>query len=601
MLNDRKDQLLKEAVDRVDCVQVTIQEEKLKTQEKFDRFRKEKDPVSQRLAAHFADRIDELSHLHPSPFFVRCDVSDGEGGHRALYFGKHQLIEESIFSWTSPAARLRFLDIGAVEYSVKDNELWRGKLDRKDQFLISDGHIVFMTSESGDYARTLVHQEQLMKRKTGFMLPEIVERMERAQDDVVRADYRGSFLIAGPAGSGKTTLAFHRIAYLLQSPDTTAHFTQTNMIVFVQDDATKTYFSQLLPELGIHDVTVTTFATWGFERLGIVDCTFVRRANGVNTHDDTYELHKLQSLRGNIRTITSSKDAFETLNNAYSKYFSDQDSVRFGGQAVRRQLDRIDLTLLLLLDYRVKGGFTYQEEYFEQLKSFEIRRKFITSPINYSCIVLDEIQNYLPEQVSLIRSCLNQTTRAILYVGDLGQRVLMGTMRDWSEVGEDFSVGRRVELDKVYRSTKQILEYIRNVGFGVTVPSELRDGQQVSEHIVSSPDNQLALIRMCISANDSEDQIGILGFSEDDLLPYIHEFSDNNRVHVLTAHQAQGVEFEKVYIIGIRKDVFGQSLPDVPERTRIQRDLMYVALTRAMDELTIVGACSMKEVFNSLK
>lgn len=127
--------------------------------------------------------------------------------------------------------------------------------------MIADGEIRFMTSETAKEGRTLVYQEQLSKRKTDFMLPEIIARMERAQDDVIRTEAQGSFLISGPSGSGKTTLAFHRIVYLLQSPEHATRFSDENIIVFVQDENTRAYFSKLLPELGVHQVNVTTFFT----------------------------------------------------------------------------------------------------------------------------------------------------------------------------------------------------------------------------------------------------------------------------------------------------------------------------------------------------
>ncbi|HNW09616.1 MAG TPA: hypothetical protein PKM52_03475, partial [bacterium] len=108
----------------------------------------------------------------------------------------------------------------------------------------------------------MIYQEYFSTRKTSFILPEIVAQMEKAQDQVVRAEYGGKLAITGPAGSGKTTLALHRAAYLLQSPETVDKLDANQIIVFVQDDSTRDYFSHLLPELGINDVEITTMASW---------------------------------------------------------------------------------------------------------------------------------------------------------------------------------------------------------------------------------------------------------------------------------------------------------------------------------------------------
>lgn len=595
MNSEQKDQLLGEARARVSQVQEETGRQIAKNDLNLAKYNGSRDPVEQKLAAHFAERHDQLVQLAPSPFFVRCDVADEAGSKKSLYFAKHQLIEESIFSWTSPASRLRFADIGSVEYVVNEGSSWTGSLARKDQFLITDGKIVFMTSEAGEYPRTMVYQEQLSKRKAGFILPEIIERMERAQDDVVRADHRGSFLIAGPAGSGKTTLAFHRIAFLLQSPDTANLFSQDNVIVFVQDEATRAYFGKLLPDLGLHHVQVTTFAAWAFERLNLIDYHFIRRPNGVDRSIDDFETAKLRALRSGIIDQSSGKDPYITLRNLYSSHFSSENAALFADQIARGEFDRIDITLLLASQYKANSGFTFEEEYFQQKKSFEIIRKKRTTPLQYTFMVLDEIQNYLPEQVTLLRSCIDPKTKAMLYVGDLGQRVLFGTLEKWTDVGEDFTNDRKVVLDKVYRSTKQIMTYIKSVGFDVALPDELREGGEVVEKLFTYAESRVAFVCDQINSLESGTQIGVLAFSENDLDSYRHLAESNPNLHILTVHQSQGVEFDHVFLVGVDRGLFDDSSNQVSERSKIQRDLLYVALTRAMDGLTIVGGSLLKD------
>lgn len=427
------------------------------------------------------------------------------------------------------------------------------------------------------------------------MLPEIIERMERAQDDVVRADYRGSFLIAGPAGSGKTTLAFHRIAFLLQSPDTSNLFSQDNVIVFVQDDATREYFGKLLPDLGLHHVQVTTFAAWAFERLNLIDHRFIRRPNGVDRVIDHYETAKLAALRSGVSGRTSNKDPYITLKKLYADHFSVDQLKLFADQIERREIDRIDITILLSLQHEKNSGFTFQEEYFQQKQNFEITRKKRITPLQYTFMVLDEIQNYLPEQVTLLRSCIDPKTKAMLYVGDLGQRVLFGTLEKWADVGEDFANQRKVLLDKVYRSTKQIMTYIKNVGFDVALPDELREGSDVIERCFDNAESQLGFVREAIDNFEPGTQVGILAFVEADLAAYQSHFTSNRNVHLLTVHQSQGVEFDHVFLVGIDRALFDASADASSERAKIQKDLLYVALTRAMDGLTVVGKSWLKD------
>lgn len=599
-----KEILLNEARANVKEAREAIVQEIQTTEKTIERYR-QPDPdqssrlVKMKILAHFNERFDQLHHLFPSPFFFRGDVTSSEGKEQTIHFAKFPLIEQGIFSWTSPAARLRFADLGSISYPLPDNPDWSGILTRKDQFMIAGGEIRFMTSENPEEGRVLVYQEQLSRRKTDFMLPEIIARMERAQDDVIRADWKGSFLISGPAGSGKTTLAFHRIAFLLQSPETAQHFSDENIIVFVQDESTKQYFSRLLPELGIHTVTVTTFAAWAFERLEIHKATFIRRQNGTDATVDAYEYHKMLALQ-EAPSLPITKDHFGSLQEVYKKFFSKDDFAQFERQKSNNEFDRFDISLLLNNTLKRKGSFKKEEEYFLRKKEFEVIRKKRLIPLSYSFIVVDEVQNYLPEQISILRSCIQSETQAMLYVGDLRQQVLFGTLKKWEDVGESFAEGRKIELDKVYRSTKHILRYIQSVGYTMEIPDELREGTSATEETHANATSEINRIQELAQGQDEKMQTGVIGFSESYLEPFKKELASIPNLHVLTVGQAQGVEFDRVFLVGIKKDLFTPSSEQnetyQKDLATIRKDLLYVALTRAMDELYVFGTCSLSEM-----
>lgn len=602
-----KNEVLSAAKDHIAETQHVVDLEMVATQESILKISKSgggyEEHVRMKILEHLSNRVEQLQQLHPSPYFVRCDVSSERGEIKPWYFAKFPLIDQSIFSWMSPAARLRFSDIGKTSYQLLDGTVVNGELKRKDQFMIVHGKIVFMTSESDSYGRTLIYQEQLSQRKAGFILPEIVERMERAQDDVIRAPSKGSFLIAGPAGSGKTTLAFHRIAYLMQSPDTAATFSSTPVIVFVQDEGTREYFSRLLPDLGIHDVHVTTFGEWAMERLGLLDTKFIRRPNGVDDETDLYERHKCSALRSMNVSEKKIKDPFKILEMIYSSVFVDDDVKRFKKQILDQELDRFDLTILLQCTFHANGPFQKEEEYLIQKKNFVVTRKSRFVPLVYSLIVVDEAQNYLPEQVTLLRSCISPETKAILYVGDLGQQVLLGTTRDWSHAGEVFAPGQKVQLEKVYRNTKSILSYLSSLGFSVFVPEGLREGDSVTDVLCESVEEEIERIRLIVETQDTQTQIGILSPLAVYLHPFKDAFKNHTNVHVLTIHESQGVEFDHVCLVGIPVNFFEEPhaslIPYQEERLRIKRDLIYVGLTRAMDRLSIFGRKTLLELFLS--
>ncbi len=181
---------------------------------------------------------------------------------------------------------------------------------------------------------------------------------------------------------------------------------------------------------------------------------------------------------------------------------------------------------------------------------------------------------------------MSSDTKAMLYVGDLGQQVLIGTLTDWAQAGELIAAERKVVLDKVYRNTKEILNYIGSVGFEVSVPEGLREGSLVSEKVFGVEAEQIEYVRGVVEAAEAGTQIGIISPSAEALVPFRNLDANRSHLHFLTVHEAQGVEFETVILVGFNKEFFTNSTD--PELTKIKRDLFYVALTRAMDHLHIL-------------
>src|SRR5262249_27223391 len=96
-------------------------------------------------------------------------------------------------------------------------------------------------------------------------LPEIAALIDRRQFELITAKSAGVVGIQGGAGSGKTTIGLHRIAYLAYAaPD---RFRGKRMLVVTHGAALAAYISQVLPALGVRDVPVVTFAAWAAREL----------------------------------------------------------------------------------------------------------------------------------------------------------------------------------------------------------------------------------------------------------------------------------------------------------------------------------------------
>lgn len=559
------------------------------------------DAIAQRrIVAHKLEQQENFKQLLPSPYFTKCEF-EVHGEKKIMYFSKFSYSEEGVYSWITPAAALRFENPGRASYARPDGSLQSGVLLAKDQYMIVDGRLLFYSTESIDVPRELVYQEHFTKHKHGFVLPEVVEQMEKAQDQVVRAHYKGPFVISGPAGSGKTTLALHRVAYLAQSPETSEYFQSDTVLVLVQDKGTKEYFSHLLPELGINGVLICTFAEWAMEVLGLEGFTYVQRYGETEIEKITYEYAKLSALQSELKIIYT-KNSFTILQKAYEQYFTAEQKKLWKQQRAEKVFDRFDLTILLSTFKKTKGDFSIEKEYYEELLNGSYRKRKGAFPVHYNLAVIDEFQNYLPKQLSLIKSCLNHRLESVVYVGDLAQQTQLGTIRDWGHIGEELKPDRVVTLQKVYRNTKQILQHIKDLGFAVDVPNELKEGKAVVSKTFDSTEQECAYITNTIE-EAGDYTVGILSKDKNYLFIFKEIFGNRKNTFCLSFQEAQGVEFDIVFIVGVKKEMF--ELQRVPEQIaseikKIQKDLLYVALTRAMSEMHILGKDDLKECLTGL-
>lgn len=590
-----KDELLATARAEISAVQTKLQaatEEKITRAERTGKTTgalSAGDAIIERtLLAHHQEQLGNLKHLYPSPYFAFCNF-ETKGERKNMYFGKFSFREANIYSWITPAAALRFKTPGTASYTRPDGTEQVGHIHRKDQYLIVDGKILFFAIEDQAHPRELIYQEHFSRHKQGFVLPEVVEQMEQAQDQVVRAPYAGPLVITGPAGSGKTTLALHRVAYLMQAPETAEFFPPESVLVLVQDAGTKAYFSNLLPSLGIVGVTIQTFDEWALAALELSGYHALSRSRENGPAELAYDFAKLTAVRSAPALTWEKKDPFKLLEKIYQPQFTPAQQTAWQKQISTRTLDRFDVALLLRAKRNV-GEFTFEKNYYEELKNGRYQKKSGRFPVRYNLMIIDEFQNYLPEQIAILKTTLNKRTESVVYVGDLAQQTRLGTVRDWESIGEKIPVERLVKLQKVYRNTKQILKYIQTLGYSVIIPEGIKEGAPVDVHPASTNQEELAILES-LTPTDTNQTLGILYPSDDYFVSQKSFFAEKTNVRCLTFYEAQGVEFDTVAIVGMHDAFF--STDEVPEGAqeevqRMRRDLYYVALTRAMEKLVII-------------
>jgi DNA helicase-2/ATP-dependent DNA helicase PcrA len=211
------------------------------------------------------------------PYFGRIDFQELPAGEqKPLYIGKAGVAKQGsnellVIDWRAPAASVFYSFTGGeapASFESPDGEI-EGYVHLKRNFMIRQGELVrLVDSYVRGQEEGSVTDEFLLYRlgeNKDNKLRDIVSTIQGEQDRIIRADRNKALFIQGVAGSGKTTVALHRLAFLLyQYAD---RMRAERMIIFAPNRMFLDYISGVLPELGVGDIQQTTFSDWTLELL----------------------------------------------------------------------------------------------------------------------------------------------------------------------------------------------------------------------------------------------------------------------------------------------------------------------------------------------
>jgi DNA helicase II / ATP-dependent DNA helicase PcrA len=191
----------------------------------------------------------------------------------SLYIGKFALIDEQtqaplITDWRSPIANLYYENSGPTNDVSFDAPTGKreGDLLQKRQFQISRARIQgIYDAKSGNVAADEFLLSQLNER-IGKKLQDIVSTIQAQQNSIIRDNLHKPIIIQGVAGSGKTTILLHRLAYIFYAHK--EEISSNNSLIIAPNQMFIDYVSDVLPNLGISKVDTETYLFWGKSVLG---------------------------------------------------------------------------------------------------------------------------------------------------------------------------------------------------------------------------------------------------------------------------------------------------------------------------------------------
>lgn len=211
-----------------------------------------------------------------APFFGRVDfIYEGEEDAEVFYIGIGNFAERTgavplIYDWRAPVSGLFYdYDKGPASYEAPGG-LMEGRIASKWQYKIQDGKMLYGFESDVKIDDDILKQE--LGQNGDVQLKNIVRTIQREQNDIIRNTKDKILVIQGAAGSGKTSVALHRIAYLLYHDR--AHLKSSNILVLSPNGVFSDYISHILPELGEENIREMSFDLFAYQELkGIVpDC-----------------------------------------------------------------------------------------------------------------------------------------------------------------------------------------------------------------------------------------------------------------------------------------------------------------------------------------
>jgi len=658
LLADIRRRLLEHPLGAQANSEVDVAEEIRRLQEQLGTAKEEDKAAIFQQIDHLASLLDQIRkradqpEVDPdSPYFARMRLSE-DGRERDVYLGRATRLSHGIriVDWrNAPISKLFYRYEEGDEYAEEVAERLReGTVVTRRTMHIQQGRLQRVNAATTTFVRKGDQWSELNpdaqqlaggqgaalragQRNTAKLgsgeklradkhLPDIAALIDPEQFELITGPNSGVVVLRGAAGTGKTTVALHRIAYLNYAYP--QKFDSSRMLVVVWGRAMRDYVAHVLPALGVEGVQVTTWERWArsmvrrhYPRLpqqisddtpepvvrlklhpGVADAIAeaAQRNPSRRSPDDALEdWGRVLTDKPLLARVMGDDISEAQLNRAHAWCTAQWNAVSQwweGDREVDARLDPEDDALLLRA---------------WQLRVGPIRSKR-KRPLTYAHMVLDEVQDFSPVEVQVLLSTASKE-QCVTLAGDTRQHITQHAgFSSWAGFLDRIGVATTAlnTLAVSYRSTHPITQFAVSVLEDDEKPARtLRDGPSVelfrfSDHgacvaflaralrrlVDTEPLANIALLTP--DAGTAQLYFDGLLTSEvpDTRLVENQRFAFKPGIDVVPAAEIKGLEFDYVVII----EASAEYWPDTPHHRR----LMHVAATRAVHQLWLTSVAT---------
>lgn len=585
-------------------------------------------------------QLIRLEKQKKNPYFTRVDfVYDGEQTAEKIYIGSFSFSTKEerllIYDWRAPIASIFYdYDLGKAHFQTPAGTA-SGDIQRKRQIKFKDGAIDYVV-ESDTTVFDEVLQNELRQQKGGQMST-IISTIQKEQNKVIRDNRSKDMIIQGVAGSGKTSIALHRIAFLLY------HFrnriTSDQVMILSPNRTFSRFIAQVLPELGEEPVTEWTIDQFGQtlsdiadvpSRFQEIELLYLEKDPQLNERVRYLSSKKcVADLKGYLRKI----EAFSPQSILIGDYEYNAEFIlrRYKAYEKKSIFQRFQLIAedifenLRTRPFQPKRKPTKKQlvnrlkKMFNKTNSHQLYRDFLTEQgfemkkaVSYSdlfpiiyirlflegmdefskihYLIIDEMQDYTPIQFEVFKKMF---TCPVLLIGDFTQSLTTINELHLPDVQNYYPNAQSIFLTKSYRSTYEIITCAKKIIDDHMIEPVLRHGMKPKKWVVSSQEEEISSILELVEQLRKQDLATIALITKTLVRAYewrgllenqglaCEVLTDKStslqeRLSICPLVQSKGLEFDAVIVV----DADEATYPGL-----LGRQQLFVAATRAMHAL----------------
>ena len=203
------------------------------------------------------NRLERLKTQRKSPYFSRIDFKQNQETNK-IYIGLGTVMNEGnivVYDWRAPISSMYYdYELGKASYKV-GKQIYSGELTLKRQYKIENDTLI------GYFDTNLTIEDEILRdvlsQNSSPKMKQIVSSIQQEQNIIVRTEEFDNLLVQGVAGSGKTSIALHRAAYLLYTHRDTLK--SSDILIMSPNSIFSSYISEVLPQLGEENLAQTSF------------------------------------------------------------------------------------------------------------------------------------------------------------------------------------------------------------------------------------------------------------------------------------------------------------------------------------------------------